>query len=118
MATALPNWELLGLRGAARSPRRRRSAPAPASTSLLRAAAAVPPGPPRLSLATKSHPREAASANHSCGSYSEATPLKGAGGSTPFLGLWPPLDTDGLLGKLRRSKATLLLLTTFTTPAL
>lgn len=60
--------------------------PDPASTSLLRAAAAVSAGSQRSSPATESRPRKAVLPNHSLVGYSEAMPFKGAESSAPF---WP-----------------------------
>lgn len=73
---------------------------------------AQPPQIPRLPapLLGNRVPPPTASASHSRGSYSEATPLKGVEDSAPALGLWPPLDAQGSSGKFQRNKPTALLL--------
>lgn len=73
---------------------------------------AQPPQIPRLPapLLGNRVPPPTASANHSHGSYSEATPLKGVEDSAPALGLWPSLDAEGSSGKFQRNKPAAFLL--------
>ena len=85
MATAPPLCELHGLRSVHRSPRRRRP---PLAQQAPRSSAQPPQSPPGHRAAPRQPspaPGPAASANHSRGGYSEATPLKGDESSASFL---------------------------------